>query len=165
VDAEDDMAEAPPDIQVLGRVPTGLYIVTAENNGQRAAFLSSWVCQAGFSPPAVSVAIKQDRPIMRQMARGAHFAVNLLGKADKKIMSRFAPGFDIGDDPFEGSTIERTDNNTPYLPDALGFLECRVMRVLEPSTEHNLIVGEVIGGRMLKEGEPWVHVRKSGDHY
>jgi flavin reductase (DIM6/NTAB) family NADH-FMN oxidoreductase RutF len=44
-------------------------------------------------------------------------------------------------------------------------MECRLMRVLEPSTEHNLIVGEVIGGRMLKEGEPWVHIRKSGANY
>jgi flavin reductase (DIM6/NTAB) family NADH-FMN oxidoreductase RutF len=165
VSAEDSMPDTPPDIQVLGRIPTGLYIITAENNGQRAAFLASWVCQAGFSPPAVSVAVKQDRPIMRQMNRGAHFAVNLLGKDDKAIMGRFARGFEISDDPFEGSTIERTDNNTPYLPDALGFLECRLLRLLEPSTEHNLIVGEVIGGHMLKEGEPWVHIRKSGDHY
>jgi flavin reductase (DIM6/NTAB) family NADH-FMN oxidoreductase RutF len=159
------MSDAAPDIQVLGRVPTGLYIVTAENNGQRAAFLASWVCQAGFAPPAVSVAIKQDRPIMRQMSRGAHFAVNILGKDDKKLMGQFAQGFGINEDPFESANIKRTDNNTPYLPDALGFMECRLMRLLEPSTEHCLIVGEVIGGRMLKEGEPWIHVRKSGDHY
>lgn len=161
----ENMPEAPPDMQALGRVPTGLYIITAENNGQRAGFLASWVCQAGFSPPAVTVAVKQDRPIMRQMSRFAHFAVNLLGKDDQAIMGRFARGFDIGQDPFAGSQIERTDNNTPYLPDALGFLECRVLRVLEPSTEHNIIAAEVIGGRMLKEGEPWVHVRKSGEHY
>ena len=159
------MAESPPDIQALGLVPTGPYIVTAENNGQRAAFLASWVCQAGFFPPAVSVAIKQDRPIMRQLSRGAHFALNILGTEDKKLMGQFAKGFEINEDPFEKANIERTDNNTPYLPEALGFLECRLMRVLEPSTEHNLVVGEIIGGRMLKEGEPWVHVRKSGDHY
>ncbi|MCA8910497.1 MAG: flavin reductase family protein [Planctomycetes bacterium] len=159
------MADAPPDIQALGRVPSGLFIVTAENNGQRAGFLASWVCQAGFSPPSVSVAIKQDRPIMRQLSRGAHFAVNILGTEDKKLMGQFAKGFGINEDPFDGATIERTDNNTPYLPEALGFLECRLMRVLEPSTEHNIVVGEVIGGHMLKEGEPWVHIRKSGDHY
>jgi flavin reductase (DIM6/NTAB) family NADH-FMN oxidoreductase RutF len=102
---------------------------------------------------------------MRQMSRGAHFAVNMLGKDDKKLMAHFAKGFGVTEDPFEGANLQRTDNNTPYLPEALGFMECRVMRVLEPSTEHNLIVGEIIGGRLLKEGEPWVHVRKSGDHY
>ena len=44
-------------------------------------------------------------------------------------------------------------------------MELSVMRVLEPSTEHNLIVGEVISGRVLKEGEPWVHIRKNGANY
>jgi flavin reductase (DIM6/NTAB) family NADH-FMN oxidoreductase RutF len=159
------MTDKPPELEVLGRVPTGLFIVTAENGGQRAAFLSSWVCQAGFMPPAISVGIKQDRPIMRQMARGAMLCVNQLAKGDNKIMARFARGFEIGEDPFAGSEIARTTNNVPYLPDALGYMECRVMRILEPSTEHNLIACEVIGGKMLREGEPWVHVRKSGDHY
>jgi flavin reductase (DIM6/NTAB) family NADH-FMN oxidoreductase RutF len=159
------MAEAPPDMRALGLVPTGLFIVTAENGGQRAGFLASWVCQAGFSPPSISVAIKQDRPIMRQLSRGAHFAVNILGTEDKQLMAKFAKGFGINEDPFADAIIERTDNNTPYLPDALGFLECRLMRVLEPSTEHNLVVGEVIGGRMMREGEPMVHTRNSGDHY
>ena len=159
------MVDASPEVQVLGRVPSGLYIVTAENNGQRAAFLASWICQAGFSPPAVCVAIKQDRPIMRQLARGARFAVNVLGTEDKKLMGQFAKGFDINEDPFENANIARTENDTPYLPDALGFMECELMRVLEPSTEHNLVVGKIVGGKMLKDGEPWVHIRKSGEHY
>jgi flavin reductase (DIM6/NTAB) family NADH-FMN oxidoreductase RutF len=159
------MTQIPPSLQVLGRVPTGLFIVTAENAGQRAAFLASWVCQAGFNPPALSVAIKQDRPIMRQLSRGATLAVNLIGKDDRALMARFARGFSIHEDPFAGSSIERTDGGTPYLPESLGFMECRVMRLLEPSTEHNLVVAEVIGGRMLKDGEPWVHIRRSGDNY
>jgi flavin reductase (DIM6/NTAB) family NADH-FMN oxidoreductase RutF len=44
-------------------------------------------------------------------------------------------------------------------------MECTLMRVLEPSTEHNLVVGEVVGGKMQKDGEPWVHTRNSGEHY
>jgi flavin reductase (DIM6/NTAB) family NADH-FMN oxidoreductase RutF len=159
------MQDLTPAIEALGRVPTGLFIVTAENAGQRAGFLASWVCQAGFSPPAVSVGIKQDRPIMRQLERGAHFAVNILGKEDNKLMAHFARGFDIGADPFEGANVARTEAGTPYLPDALGYLECRLLRVLEPSTEHNLVVGEVIGGGMQREGDPRVHIRKSGANY
>lgn len=159
------MPQPSPELQVLGRVPTGLYIVTAENGGQRAGFLASWICQAGFMPPAISMAVKQDRPIMRQMGRGALFAVNLLSREDTKVYAQFSRGFGIGEDPFAGSKVERTENGTPYLTDVLGFMECRVLRVMEPSTEHNVIAAEVIGGRMFREGEPWVHVRKSGEHY
>lgn len=159
------MSDIPPHLQALGRVVSGLYIVTAENSGQRAAFLASWVVQAGFSPPAVSVAIKQDRPIMRQMGRGARLCVNILGKEDKALMGKFARGFALDEDPFAGADIARTEKGTPYLKDALGYLELEVMRVLEPSTEHNLISGEVVGGAMLREGDPWVHVRKNGANY
>ena len=159
------MADIPEEIQALGRVPSGLFIITAENNNQRAAFLASWVMQAGFSPPAVSVAVKQDRPLMRQMGRGARLCVNILGKEDKALMGQFAKGFALDADPFAGAKIGRTKSGTPYLLDALGYMELNVMRVLEPSTEHNLIIGEVVSGKMLKEGEPWVHIRKNGANY
>ncbi len=159
------MADIPPHLQALGRVPSGLFIVTAENGGQRAAFLASWVMQAGFSPPSVSIAIKQDRPIMRQMQRGARVCVSILGKDDKKLMGQFAKPVALDADPFQGANIGRTDKGTPYLKDALGYMEVEVMRVLEPSTEHNLIAGEVVGGQMLRDGEPWVHVRKNGANY
>jgi flavin reductase (DIM6/NTAB) family NADH-FMN oxidoreductase RutF len=159
------MADIPDQMQVLGRVPSGLFIVTAENNNQRAAFLASWVMQAGFSPPAISVAVKQDRPIMRQMGRGAKLCVNVLGKDDKALMGQFAKGFALDADPFAGAKIGRTESGAPFLSDALGYMELSVMRVAEVSTDHNLIIGEVISGRMLKDGEPWVHVRKNGANY
>ena len=159
------MSEGTNPLEALGRVPTGLFIVTAENGGQKAAFLASWVCQAGFSPPAISVGIKQDRPIMRQLGRDSRFCVSILGKDDGALMGRFAKGFAIDEDPFAGGGIARTAEGTPYLEGALGYLECRLLRTLEPSTEHNLVIGEVVGGAMLKEGEPWVHIRKSGANY
>lgn len=159
------MPEEQPGVDVLGRVPTGLFIVTAENAGQKAGFLASWICQAGFAPPSISVAIKQDRPIMRQMGRGATFAVNVLGTDDQKVMAHFAKGFSLDEDPFEGFNVARSERGTPYLPDALGYMECELMRVLEPSTEHNLVVGRIVDGRMQREGEPRVHIRKSGARY
>ena len=46
----------------LGRVPSGLFVVTARNSaGEETAFLASWVMQAGFDPPALSVAVGEDR--------------------------------------------------------------------------------------------------------
>jgi flavin reductase (DIM6/NTAB) family NADH-FMN oxidoreductase RutF len=155
-------------VDVLGRVASGLFIVTCEGKSQRHAFLASWVTQAGFSPPAPSVAIKQDRPIMRDMKPGTLFCVNVLAKDDpesKKLMGRFAKGVPIGEDAFADADVGTGAAGCKFLPGALGYMECRLMRVLEPSTEHNLIVGEIVGGAMLREGEPWVHVRKTGSQY
>ena len=48
---------------VLGRIPSGIFIVTLRHNGQETGMLSSWVMQAGFEPPMVTVAVNRSRYI------------------------------------------------------------------------------------------------------
>jgi flavin reductase (DIM6/NTAB) family NADH-FMN oxidoreductase RutF len=50
------------------------------------------------------------------------------------------------------------------LADALAYLECRVAERL-PAGDHDLFIACVVEGRVLAEGQPMVHVRKSGLHY
>jgi flavin reductase (DIM6/NTAB) family NADH-FMN oxidoreductase RutF len=50
------------------------------------------------------------------------------------------------------------------LADALAYLECRV-EARHPTGDHDLFIARVVGGRVLGEGRPMVHVRKSGLHY
>ncbi|MCK6440807.1 MAG: flavin reductase family protein [Planctomycetes bacterium] len=154
-------------IDVLGRTPSGLFIVTHAGERQNHGFLASWVMQCGFHPPTITIAIKQDRPILRDLKPGKILCVNLLGKDDtgKKLMGAFARGFGIGEDAFAGQAMAESPNKGRYLTDALGYMECKMTRLLEPSTEHNLVVAQVTGGNMLGDGEPWVHIRKSGANY
>ncbi|MCA8940533.1 MAG: flavin reductase [Planctomycetes bacterium] len=157
-----------PGMDALGQVPSGLFIVTCEGASGNHGVLASWVMQAGFMPPAVSVAIKQDRSIMRDLKPGAVFCVNQLAKDDadsKALMGAFAKGFPIGADAFEGQELADGENGGKYLKNALSYLECKLLRTLEPSTEHNLVVGEIVGGGKLRDGEPWVHIRKNGANY
>jgi len=155
-------------IDVLGRVPSGLFVVTCVGAGGRHAFLASWVMQAGFEPPAISVAIKQDRAIMRDLKPGSIFTLCTLAKDDpdsKALMGKFAKGFPVGQDAFTDDDVATGTNGGKYLPTALAYMECKLLRVLEPSTEHNLVIGEVVGGEVLREGQPAVHIRKSGANY
>ena len=46
---------------VLGRVASGIYILTIRNQDQETGMLASWVLQAGFEPPMVTVAVKKGR--------------------------------------------------------------------------------------------------------
>lgn len=155
-------------LDVLGRVASGLYIVTRVGATQNHAFLASWVIQSGFAPPSVAVAIKQDRAILRDLKPGSVFVVNVLAKEDadsKALMGKYAKGFGIGENAFTDADVGTGEAGGKFLPTALGYMECKLLRVLEPSTEHNLVIGEVVGGKMLKAGEPWVHVRKNGMQY
>jgi len=157
-----------PGLAPLGAVPSGLFIVTCAGASQNHGFLASWVMQAGFTPPALSVGIKQDRPIMRDLKPGTIFCLNQLAKDDDDsmaLMKAFAKGFDIGQNAFEGQDMGTGANGGAYLKGALNYLECKLIRTLEPSTDHNLVIGEVVGGDKLRDGEAWVHIRKSGANY
>src|SRR3954470_14756244 len=47
---------------VLGRTPSGLFVISAADaDGRETAMLASWVQQASFSPPMVTVALNRKR--------------------------------------------------------------------------------------------------------
>ena len=47
---------------LLGRIPSGVFILVAGNDtGQQTGMLASWVQQASFEPPQVTVAVNKSR--------------------------------------------------------------------------------------------------------
>jgi flavin reductase (DIM6/NTAB) family NADH-FMN oxidoreductase RutF len=147
----------------LGRVPSGLFVVTARSGEQETGMLASWVQQCSFDPPQVSVAVRRDREVIAWLTPGAPLTVNVLDATQTDMIVHFGRGFPLGAPAFEGLDVERP-NGAPVLSDALAYLECRVVERL-PAGDHDLFIAQVVGGRVLSEGQPMVHVRKSGLHY
>ena len=71
---------------VLGRVPSGIFILTIGTGPRATGMLSSWVMQAGFEPPMVSVAVKQGRYVCDWITAGEPFVLNLVGESQQKLM-------------------------------------------------------------------------------
>ena len=78
-----------PMLSVLGRVPSGIFIVTASHEGQETGMLTSWVMQAGFEPPMITVAVKQGRYLADWLSANAPFALNVVAEHQKSILSHF----------------------------------------------------------------------------
>lgn len=149
---------------VLGRVPSGLFILTIRHKDQETGMLASWVMQAGFEPPSVTVAVKQGRYVADWLAAGEPFVLNVLSEDAKRMLSHFGRGFEPGEPAFEGLNMTRTASNLPVLAEALGHLECRPSSNLD-SGDHKIFLAEVIGGQMAVESQPYVHIRKNGLRY
>ena len=63
---------------ILGRIPGGLFIVTWRENGVDKTMLTSWLMQAGFNPPAISIAVGNGRHFLSAVVSGDfHFVVNV----------------------------------------------------------------------------------------
>jgi flavin reductase (DIM6/NTAB) family NADH-FMN oxidoreductase RutF len=152
--------------RALGRIASGLSIVTVRQGDEATAFLASWVQQAGFEPPMLSVAVGRDRPAARLMAAGAPWCVNVLSKDDPAgLLKHFARGFAPGADPYFGVRIVRGEGEAEALLESLASLQCQLKGSLCVG-DHLLFVGEVISAiSHREEGESAVHIRKNGLRY
>jgi len=148
----------------LGRIPSGLFILTARRDSQETGVLVSFVQQCSFEPPQISFALKPDRPLAAWLTAGTSFALNILDDTQTDMVAHFGRGFALDQPAFTGLELERSEGGNPILSEALAYLECTVS-ARHPAGDHDLFVARVTGGKLLNEGSPMVHVRKSGTHY
>jgi flavin reductase (DIM6/NTAB) family NADH-FMN oxidoreductase RutF len=148
----------------LGRIPSGLFVLTFEHQGSETGLLLSWVQQCSFDPPRVTLALKKGRSTSEPLGESVRFVLNVLHSTQTDMVAHFGKGFPAGEPAFEGIELERSPGGLPVLAEALAYLECRVER-REPAGDHDLVIAEVLAGKMLGDGHPMVHVRKSGMHY
>jgi flavin reductase (DIM6/NTAB) family NADH-FMN oxidoreductase RutF len=148
----------------LGRVPSGLFILTARRGELETGVLTSWVQQCSFQPPQVSVALQPGRPVTEWLAEGAAFTLNILDAGQTDMIAHFGRGFELDEQAFMGLEVERGDKGDPILSEALACLHCRVTGRFSAG-DHDLYLGCVVAGRVLNDGPPMVHTRKSGFHY
>jgi flavin reductase (DIM6/NTAB) family NADH-FMN oxidoreductase RutF len=148
----------------IGRIPSGLFIVTIRNEAAETGLLASWIQQCSFEPFQVSVAMKPSRPVCQWLTPGATFVVNILQEDQTDLLVHFGKGFAPNEPAFTNLEVDRSMASAPVLTEALAFLECQVS-VRSNAGDHDLVIGKVLGGRVLNDGRPMVHIRKNGSHY
>jgi flavin reductase (DIM6/NTAB) family NADH-FMN oxidoreductase RutF len=150
---------------VLGRIPSGIFVLTAGTGERATGMLSSWVMQAGFDPPMVSVTVKLGRAICDWLSEGQPFVLNVLGHSQTNLMKHFSKGFEPGEPAFEGLDITHCARGVPVLKDALGHLECEPVRHID-SGDHRVFLAKVVRGKLRDaDAKPRVHIRTSGAKY
>jgi len=149
----------------IGRIPSGVYILTAQSGANRYAMLASWVQQASFDPPAVSIALAERRPIGEAIRATGRLALSILPAGDTTLMKKYARGIPEGEDPFAGMATIVTPSGIPALGDALAWLECKVIQTCDFGGDHDLVIAEITAAQMIKDGAPFTHIRGNGFHY
>jgi flavin reductase (DIM6/NTAB) family NADH-FMN oxidoreductase RutF len=151
--------------QALGRVPSGLYILTVTSGGRSTGMLASWVQQAGFDPPMVTVAIRNDRHVAAWVAEAGRLALSQLAVGSKALIRHFGRGFPPDAEAFHGVELRHDARGGPVLAAALAYLDAEVDGELTTG-DHRIFVARIVGGALLQtDAEPLVHVRANGFHY
>ena len=152
--------------KALGRITSGLYIITAQKGEISSAMLASWVSQASFQPLGFTVAVAKDRAIESLMQVGDTFVLNVLEEGNyATLMKHFLKRFPPGGDRFAGIRTRPAQNGSPLLGDALAYLECTVTSRMEVS-DHWVVYCTVDDGKVSDPyGTTAVHYRKVGTYY
>ncbi len=156
-----------PDLdKAMGTLVGGLYIITAARDDAKSAMLASWVSQASFSPPGLTIAVAKDRAIESLLYPGDSFVLNVLAEDTYlPLMRHFLKRFEPGEDRFAGIKSYTALNQAPILAEALAYLECRVVSRMEAS-DHWLVYAVVEAGDVSRtDALAAVHYRKVGNHY
>jgi flavorubredoxin/flavin reductase (DIM6/NTAB) family NADH-FMN oxidoreductase RutF len=152
--------------QAVGRIVGSMTIVTTQQGDLSGAMLASWVSQATFNPPGLTIAVAKERAIESLMHKDSKFVLNILEQGKNiPMMKHFLKPFAPGENRFVGINTETATNGCPILTDSLAYLECNVENRMECG-DHWLIYATVDSGKVFNPtGVTAVHHRKSGSHY
>lgn len=153
---------------ILGRVPSGAFILVAgDGHGQTTGMLASWVQQASFEPPQLTVAVNKSRYLIDWLQQGAAVTINQVAKGDGTLFKHFGKGFDLGADAFSGVDSCPGVTGLPLLKAAVSSMEGVVSARMEAG-DHVIFlvtVTNAVAHRVGADVEPYVHVRKNGFNY
>ena len=154
--------------QVLGRIPSGVFILVAGNAaGAKTGLMASWIQQASFAPPQVTVAVNKSRYLNSWLVPGAAVTLNQIAKGDNSLFRHYGKGFDPDGDAFQGLDVVPGRNGLPLLRAAMCSLEGHVCGHME-SGDHIIYLVTLSDAhchRDVSEFDPFVHVRKNGFNY
>lgn len=145
----------------LGRVPSGLFVLTCRTETEETAMLASWVQQCSFDPPMLSVAVRKGRDVIDWLNDGAAFAINILAEGQKELLTHFGKGLPLSQ---LSHAVERLEGRAPLLKEALAVLHCQPAGNIDAG-DHILFLARIVDGALHVDAKPMVHVRKSGLNY
>ena len=151
--------------RALGRLASGVYVVTCNDKNESEGMLTTWIAQVAFEPPMISIAIKDGRPLLECLKEGSQLVVNILSKNSPEIFKQFAKPNLSSAERFAGLELLPEGEFGPVFSKAVSYLLCTTHKIIKAG-DHNLVLAEVVGGAMLHESaEPMVHFRASGFQY
>ncbi len=159
---------SPKEIQdtalALGRIPSGLFVMTTAHEGKRRGVRVTWVQQCGFDPPLVSVALAKGHCMAPLLQDSRSFALSQLAEEDRVSFRRFEAAPAAGDDEFEDIETIALVTGAPALKRSVAALDCLIVRHLDLDSDHELYVGQVVAGR-VSGGSPAIRLRGDGLSY
>ena len=148
--------------QSLRMFSYGVYILSSLNEGEYCVSTITWVSQASFEPPMISVCIKRDSASYEIVKKRGEFILHLLGDTQKELASTFFKPTIFENEKLNGQEFS-LESNLPLLKDIPAYIQCKVVEILE-NGDHPLFLAEVVDAKINNDSNP-LELRKTGWTY
>ena len=153
---------------VLGKIPSGVFILTAgDGQGNATGMLASWVMQASFQPPMLTVAVNDSRYLNEWFKESTDIVLNLVGENQTGFLKQYGKGFGPDEPAFDGLETTQSDAGIPILSTAIGYMEGQIVNSISAG-DHQIYLVEITKGKLNQsesQSSPMVHIRKNGFNY
>ena len=146
----------------LRMISYGVYILTSKIGDQISAATVTWVSQASFEPPMLTVCIKKDSYLHGAVKRRGEFILHIMGEDQKELAANFFKFDGTENDLINGEKFE-LKNDLPVIIASPTYMQCKVLKILE-NGDHHLFLSEVKDVVVKKEVAP-LELRKTGWYY
>jgi flavin reductase (DIM6/NTAB) family NADH-FMN oxidoreductase RutF len=139
----------------LNMLPYGFYAVGSKSDNDVNIMVANWIMQSSFSPRQVTFALAKKAHTHQVIGDGGVFSVNIFNKDDTETIKNFSKSREKNPDKVSNARYSAgAETGCPIVEGAAAWLECRVVNIVDSGGDHDLIVGEVVGAGVNKDGEP-----------
>jgi flavin reductase (DIM6/NTAB) family NADH-FMN oxidoreductase RutF len=148
--------------RILWAMPSGLYVLGSSAGGRRNLMTLNWASQVATGPKLLAVSVEAGAVTRGLVHEAGVFALNIVARADRSIVRKFAKPLDDDGDPavLAGFAVTTGVTGCPILEQAVAWLDCEVRHELDLGS-HTLFVGEIVACGGLDD--PEVEVLRTED--
>jgi flavin reductase (DIM6/NTAB) family NADH-FMN oxidoreductase RutF len=138
---------------MLRRMPYGFYSITSKHGDEVNAMVANWIIQTSFEPRMLAIGLQRSSYSYELISKGKVFAVNLFLRQDDEALKPFTKSRSKNPDKLNGVDFSFAhETGCPIIPGAAGYLECQVKEIFTTGGDHDIVLGEIIGAEVFKEG-------------
>jgi flavin reductase (DIM6/NTAB) family NADH-FMN oxidoreductase RutF len=145
--------------------PRQTILVTARYEGKDNIITLDWHMPVSFSPPLYAIAVGKNRFSHDLIKNSKVFVVNFMPfeLKDKVLFCGRNSGKDI--DKFKEAELKKEESekiDCPRLKDAIGFLECKVVKEIDAG-DHTIFIGVILNQKLKTKKKRLFHTY--GDNF
>lgn len=148
------MAEQDQVKSALRMIPYGFFALTSKNGDDVNAMVVNWVTQASYTPRLLAIGLAKNAYSHGVISEGKVFTLNLFRTEDKDAIMGLTKSREKNPDKMkETNYTSAPQTGCPIIEGAAAYLECKVVQMVDVGGDHDILVGEVINGDVMKAGD------------